>query len=157
MNIQDIADFLDLVKDPAKYERILKNLQDEQARLNAVIATVGKASELDSLRKKVEKERSSVEKDFQTKVQALEEEVERKFKVAADAQASADKLLEQANALLQEAQAKETSAVALVKSIDGRDKELRKQEEVVQSQQKHYEALITEYEEKVAKIRSVIN
>jgi len=31
MNIQDIADFIDLVKNPAKYEKILKNLQDEQA------------------------------------------------------------------------------------------------------------------------------
>ena len=58
MNIQDISDFIDLVKNPAKYERVLQNIKDEQERLNAVIATVGKASELDKLRKEVEKERA---------------------------------------------------------------------------------------------------
>lgn len=29
MNIQDIADFLDLVKNPAKYERVLSNIKAE--------------------------------------------------------------------------------------------------------------------------------
>ena len=43
MNIQDIVDFIDLVKNPEKYERILQNLVDERARLDAAIATVGKA------------------------------------------------------------------------------------------------------------------
>ena len=55
MNIQDIVDFIDLVKNPEKYERILKNLVDERARLDAAIATVGKASELDKLRKRTRK------------------------------------------------------------------------------------------------------
>ena len=64
MNIQDIADFLDLVKNPVKYEERLQALKDEQGRLNAVIETVGKASELDKLRKEVEKEREQLQADF---------------------------------------------------------------------------------------------
>jgi len=51
MNIQDIANFIDLVNNPEKYNRVLKNLQDEQARLTAVLVSTSsyRRSRLESL------------------------------------------------------------------------------------------------------------
>ena len=53
MNIQDVADFIDLVKNPAKFERHLKQLVDEQDRLKAVIETVGKVEEIESIKTQI--------------------------------------------------------------------------------------------------------
>ena len=50
MNIQDIADFIDLIKNPDKYDKLLKDLVDEQERLKAVIETVGKVEEIESIK-----------------------------------------------------------------------------------------------------------
>ena len=71
MNFESISTFLDLVQNPAKYQAALQALKDEQERLNAVIETVGKASELDSLRKKLDKDRTKFEKTQADRLEAL--------------------------------------------------------------------------------------
>ena len=53
MNIQDIADFIDLVKNPDKYDKLLKDLVDEQERLTAVIKTVGDVAEIESIKTQI--------------------------------------------------------------------------------------------------------
>ena len=145
MNLQDIAEFIDLVNNPAKYERVLNNIKEEQERLNAVIETVGKASELDKLRKQVEKEREDNSKELQRKVQDAESRLEQQFKVAAETQKTADVTKEQADKALVAAQLQEDAAQKLAKSFEGRDKELRTKEEFVKQLQVKYENLVAEY------------
>ena len=53
MNIQDIADFIDLIKNPDKYDKLLKDLVDEQERLTAVIKTVGDVTEIESIKTQI--------------------------------------------------------------------------------------------------------
>jgi len=156
MNLQDIAEFIDLVNNPAKYERVLKNIQEEQARLTAVIETVGKAAELDKLRKQVEKEREDNGKELQRKVQEAEARLEQQFKIAAETQRTADTTKEQADKALVAAQLQEEAAQKLAKSFEGRDKELRNKEDLVKQMQLKYENLVNEYNEKLAKLRSVM-
>lgn len=156
MNLQDIANFIDLVNNPDKYAQVLKNLRDEQDRLNAAIETVGKASELDKLRKQVEKEREENKTTLENKIKDAEMRLDMKFKVAADAQKSADVAQELANKTLQEAQTKEKQAKELADSFEGRDKKLRQQEDLVAKQREELATLVAEYNAKVDKLRAVM-
>ncbi len=72
MNIQDVAEFLDLVKNPDKYTALLKSLVDEQERLNAVAETVVKVSAFDKEKKKFESEKNKIEKQLQASLEELE-------------------------------------------------------------------------------------
>lgn len=156
MNIQDISDFLDLVKNPDKYAAALQTLKEEQERLNEVIATVGKASELDKLRKAVDKQKQSLEADFQNRVVTFEQQ-------CVVTQKSLEKqkqdVAEQKDAAIkaeQEAIAIKTRAEALASSFAGREKVLRKAEEDVAQRAKEVSAMQVEYNEKLAKLRSVM-
>ena len=156
MNIQDISDFLDLVKNPDKYAAALQTLKEEQERLNEVIATVGKASELDKLRKAVDKQKQSIEADFQNRVVTFEQQ-------CVVTQKSLEKqkqdVAEQKDAAIkaeQEAVAIKTRAEALASSFAGREKILRKAEEDVAQRAKEVSAMQVEYNEKLAKLRSVM-
>jgi len=156
MNIQDISDFLDLVKNPDKYAAALQTLKEEQERLNEVIATVGKASELDKLRKAVDKQKQSLEADFQNRVVTFEQQ-------CVVTQKSLEKqkqdVAEQNDAAIkaeQEAVAIKTRAEALANSFAGREKVLRKAEEDVAQRAKEVSAMQVEYNEKLAKLRSVM-
>lgn len=156
MNINDVAVFLDLVSDPAKYKQALTQIKDEQDRLNEIIATVGKASQLDRLRKQVETEQATYASEYASKLEALakeqaiqQEAIQAQQIAAIAAQTSADDTLQKA---LTEAQA----AKQLAASFAGREKELRiKEDSVIQAQNK-VDKLIAEYEEKVAKLRAVM-
>lgn len=156
MNIQDISDFLDLVKNPDKYATALQTLKEEQERLNEVIATVGKASELDKLRKAVDKQKQSLEADFQNRVVTFEQQ-------CVVTQKSLEKqkqdVAEQKDAAIkaeQEAIAIKTRAEALASSFAGREKILRKTEEDLAQRAKEVSAMQVEYNEKLAKLRSVM-
>jgi len=72
MNIQDVAEFLDFVKNPDKYTALLKSLVDEQERLNAVAETVVKVSAFDKEKKKFESEKNKIEKQLQASLEELE-------------------------------------------------------------------------------------
>jgi len=157
MNIQDIADFLDLVKNPSKYEALLQRLQDEQGRLAASIATVGKASELDKLRKEVEAKAEKLAKDFETKEEALTKQVEQEIKIFKVKQENLQATQERSEKASQEAQAATRAAKELAESFSGRDKALRAREDQVATQQLNLNALVSEYEDKVAKLRSVMS
>ena len=156
MNIQDISDFIDLVKNPAKYERVLQNIKDEQERLNAVIATVGKASELDKLRKEVEKERAELQADFDKLSKERDAYIEREVELLSKKKRDLDEALQNAAKALQDAAEKTAAAKALASSFDGREKQLRQAEESIQVRQKQLDAQISEYSEKIAKLRSVM-
>lgn len=155
MNIQDIADFLDLVKNPAKYERVLSNIKAEQDRLNAVIETVGKASELDKLRKEVETKADTLNNDYAKKVEDLEKSYVRKTKKAESLASDLEQKLAQAAKELEVAVNKQRAAEDLANSFAGRDKKLKEQEAQVVVLREQLQASVTEYNEKIEKIRSI--
>ena len=157
MNIQDIADFIDLVKNPAKYEKILKNLQDEQARLNAAVETVGKASELDSLRKDVEKQREKLESTYTTKLNKLDSEYKAKMDVVEKLQSKIEADIIVSNKAMQDANQQTIAAEAQAKAFAERERQLRKQEAFVESMKAELGASVTEYNDKLAKLRSVMS
>ena len=156
MNIQDISDFLDLVKNPDKYAKALQDLKDEQERLNEVVATVGKASELDKLRKAVDKQKQSLEADFQNRVVTFEQQC---VVTQKSLEKQKQEVAEQKDVAIkaeQEAVAIKTRAEALASSFAGREKILRKAEEDVAQRAKEVSAMQVEYNEKLAKLRSVM-
>ena len=148
--------FLELIADPAKYRVYLERIEAERKKLDEVIATVGKASELDSLRKQVEKEQADKNEEFEAKVKAAEARLEQRFLVAANAQKTADKTLAEANELLVQAQQKELQAKELAASFEGRNKTLRNNEELVKQRQAKLDSLIEDYNTKIAKLKSVM-
>jgi chromosome segregation ATPase len=156
MNIQDIADFIDLVKNPAKYERVLKNIQEEQARLNAVVETVGKAAELDTLRKEVEVKSQKLDEDAQKKFDALDKKVTSKLKSLEASQAKAEEELKKANTLQLEATAAKVAADELLASFSSRDKALRKAEEEIAARLADISAKEQELSDRLTKLRSVM-
>ena len=155
MNIQDIADFLDLVKNPAKYERVLSNIKAEQDRLNAVIETVGKASELDKLRKEVELKSNTLTIEYNKKIEDLEKSYVRKTKKAESLASDLEQKLAQAAKELEVAVNKQRAAEDLANSFAGRDKKLKEQEAQVVVLREQLQASVTEYNEKIEKIRSI--
>lgn len=156
MNIQDIADFLDLVKNPAKYERVLSNIKAEQDRLNAVIETVGKASELDKLRKEVELKSNTLTAEYNKKVEDLEKSYVRKTKKAESLASDLEQKLVQAAKELEVAVNKQRAAEDLANSFAGRDKKLKEQEELVANLREELKASVSEYNDKLSKLRSVM-
>lgn len=156
MNIQDIADFIDLVKNPVKYEKVLQNIKDEQARLNAVIETVGKASELDKLRKEVEDKATKIKDEYEKKVEELDKSYSKKIKKVDSLTSDLELKIAQANSELEAAVVKQRSAEELSNSFAGRDKSLREQENHVATLREELKMAVSEYNEKIAKLRSVM-
>jgi chromosome segregation ATPase len=156
MNIQDIADFIDLVKNPVKYENALKRLQEENERLHKAIETVGKASELDNLRKDVEKERAQFEQSYKDKVEQAQKQLEQESLIFRSRQEQLVKAQSVADAAISDAHIKMKEAQALADSFAGRDKELRLKEQAAAANQEKLQALMKEYDEKVTKLRSVM-
>jgi chromosome segregation ATPase len=157
MNIQDISDFIDLVKNPTKYEAVLQNLKEEQGRLNASIETIGKASELDKLRKAVEKQRDALESTYLDKLNKLDEAhasrmtiLEGQLTTVAKQQADAKDALNSANEQLK-------VNAEITKSLSNRESDLRKKEDTIATLQSDLSVRVSEYDEKLAKLRSVMN
>lgn len=156
MNLQDIADFIDLVKNTAKYERVLNNIKEEQDRLNAVIATVGKASELEKLRKEVEKERVDLVAQFEKDTAERDAYVTKEVALLADKKRVLDEALGNVAKATSEASDRIATANNLMTSVTEREQALKKGEATLTQRQKQLDALISEYNEKITKLRSVM-
>ena len=156
MNFQDISDFLDLVKNPAKADELLAGIKKQTEQLNASIETVGKASEIEKLRRQAEKALATA----QTKADNILEEATAaaaKQKQAVDEQAESVRLKEeQLAAKTQEVNVKLETAKAVEADTAQREKSLRSREDQYQKDAVKLSELIKEYEEKVAKLRSVM-
>ena len=157
MNTQALTDFLDLVKNPEKYQKYLDEIVAEQGRLTAVIETVGKASELDRLRKKVEKEYNKQQQDYEDSVAKNAKTLEDALKNLQTQVAAAKEQQEHAKLLVQDATEKAQRAQEQLQSFASREKELRRAEEGMLVKQQQLDATMVEYSEKLAKLRAVMN
>lgn len=156
MNIQDISDFFDLVKNPSKYEAVLKGLKEEQERLNAVIETVGKASQIDALRKRLDTERALFEKkcaDREAELDKKEQETVRQVAAMKDDLKVKSDLASKAKT---ESDAVCTEAKQKLKELTLREKEVAAKEKSVAERQEFLAAQIADYEERIAKLKSVM-
>jgi len=148
--------FLDLIADPAKYRVYLERLEAEQKRLNDVVETVGKATELDALRKDVEKQRAKLESEFAKKQVAWETEYATKLAAVEQLKTKVEFDLNSANKALQEATQQSVITAEKESAFVQRERTLRKQEALVESLKAELGASVTEYNEKLAKLRSVM-
>lgn len=156
MNFQDISDFLELVKNPAKADEILKNIKSQKAQLDEAIATVGKVSEIEKLHSKAAKLVEVAEKKATELVQAAEIVVQ-KQREAIDAQVESLRVKEQkVNDFNQAANTRMEHAKATEATFSQRDKQLREREKQCATEADRLTALIKEYDEKVNKLRSVM-
>lgn len=156
MNIQDIADFIDLVKNPAKYERVLQNLKEEQGRLTAVIETVGKVSEIDSILKQTQTKEARLEANYTTKLAAIEKQSVEDAATYSKLKATVRAELEQLNKQAEELANKNKEQVKLAADLTKREKALVGKETTLASTQEGLNVLVKEYEDKVNKLRAVM-
>lgn len=156
MNFQDISDFISLVKDPALFEKKLGELKKEQEKLNAVIETVGKASELDKLKTDFEKLKVKVIKDLAEKELAFKETVsttEKALQIRQEKLAEAEALAGRATA---QADLREQEAIALKNQYLSREKQIRLQEEATAAESARVAAMAKDLESRLAKLRTVM-
>ena len=156
MNIQDIADFMDLVKNPAKYDALLQRLVDEQARLKAVIATVGEVAEIEQIKKdllKQEAEATTSYQEMQKMFSKEQEKGQKAIEVNLAELKTSQAVCDKQSADLKDVLAENKSINADIKK---REKALIKQEQTIQETQDALLLTKVEYEEKLAKLKSVM-
>lgn len=156
MNIQDIADFIELVKNPAKYERFLQNIKDEQGRLNAAIETVGKASEITTLLKQAQDKETKLEADYVNKRNAVEKQAEDDAVVLGQLKAKAKAELEQAAKSAEELAVQTKEAASVRADLTKREKALVTKEATLAATQESLDVMVKEYDEKLTKLRAVM-
>lgn len=156
MNIQDIADFIDLVKNPAKYDKALKNLQEEQERLITVIETVGKASELSSMREALVKDKERFEKACVKKEAEFVKQQTQQEAAIKKQQEEVSEQLAQAQRMKAEAELAVEKSSQIVSQYSAREKAIRLQEEQVKQMQDEVAVKQRELDERLTKLRSVM-
>lgn len=156
MNIQDIADFLDLVKNPKKYEAALTDLKAENDRQQAVLATITNAKNLDAWKKELDKREATLETNYQSRVASLDTEVTAK-KAELDASLAAAKKSQGDNAeLVAKNKEKEKLLVEREKVVAEKEFVLDRDQKIVNERSAQLNAQIAEYEDKLSKLKAVM-
>lgn len=156
MNIQDIADFLDLVKNPAKYDKLLQQLKEENDRRIAVIETVGKVSEINSILDKTQKQKNAVEAQLDKQredLQAAKEVQEKEFAATKEKIAG---LLEEAKAKNKASLEREKQAAEKLAKADTTLSELESEREVVLKLKASLEEQQADLADKQAKLKNIL-
>ena len=156
MNIQDVADFISLVKDPSKFERHIKQLVDEQDRLKAVIETVGKVEEIESIKAQIQLTEQKELQKQQALLAKYEQERTKEAVSAAILQEETRLTREKYQTLLQELQATEKEIKALNIQAKKRDKDLENKQTELKETLAATERVKLDYEERLPKLKSVM-
>jgi hypothetical protein len=156
MNIQDVADFIALVKEPARFESAIQQMQDEQARLNAVIETVGVVAEIEKIKKSLTTKEDNLEKAYAKKQADFDQEkgiwlgkIELTEALSRQ-ELAANKIAGQA---LKE---KEAACKKKLSDLTTREQLLVNLEAVAAEKEAKLNAMLSEYDEKIAKLKSVM-
>ena len=156
MNIQDVADFIDLVKNPTKFEAALKIMKDEQARLTAVIETVGAVADIEKIRKETEKKAAKLESIYEEKnatFEAAKKTLE--DKLALSTALSLEELKK--NKLAgDDLRVKEAAYKKKQAELVTREQLLVNLEAVATEKEAKLNAMLVEYDEKIAKLKAVM-
>jgi cell fate regulator YaaT (PSP1 superfamily) len=156
MNFQDLTEFMDLVKNPTKYDKYLNELKDARDQLTTAAELVGKASDIEKLQKKAVKAVEVAEaKAAEIEATATRDSQQR--------QAAYDTLFEEHrkvvelfNAEKQIAENKQAVVAELEKSLNERERALRKNLQAYELAAADLTAKTQEVEDKLAKLRAAM-
>ena len=156
MNIQDIADFIDLIKNPDKYDKLLKDLVDEQERLTAVIKTVGDVAEIESIKTQIKLDEKQAILDREAILRKIEQDRVKENVATTVLQADLQATRTKYQTLYQDLQEKEAETKELNKLAKKREKDLVSKQAELQEKLTNVEALKLELEDRLAKLKAVM-
>ena len=156
MNIQDIADFIDLIKNPDKYDKLLKNLVDEQERLTAVIKTVGDVAEIESIKTQIKLDEKQAILDREAILTKIEQDRVKENLATTVLQADLQATRTKYQTLYQDLQEKEAETKELNRLAKKREKDLVSKQAELQEKLTNAEALKLELEDRLAKLKAVM-
>lgn len=156
MNIQDIADFIDLVKNPDKYDKLLKDLVDEQERLTAVIKTVGDVTEIESIKTQIKLDEKQAILDREAILTKIEQDRVKENVATTVLQADLQATRTKYQTLYQDLQEKEAETKELNRLAKKREKDLVSKQAELQEKLTNVEALKLELEDRLAKLKAVM-
>ena len=156
MNIQDVADFISLVKDPAKFESYLTQLVEEQNRLKAVIETVGQVEEIEAIKIAIKKQALLAEQQQADILSKIQQDRLKESTAATVALAETKATQEKYRVLLQELQQTQQETKDLNAQAKKQQADLQKKQKELQDKLVAVDALKVEYDDRVAKLKSVM-
>ena len=156
MNIQDIADFIDLIKNPEKYDKLLKDLVDEQERLTAVIKTVGDVAEIESIKTQIKLDEKQAILDREAILTKIEQDRVKENLATTVLQADLQATRTKYQTLYQDLQEKEAETKELNQLAKKREKDLVRKQAELQEKLTNVEALKLELEDRLAKLKAVM-
>ena len=156
MNIQDVADFISLVKDPAKFESYLTQLVEEQNRLKAVIETVGQVEEIEAIKIAIKKQAILAEQQQADILSKIQQDRLKESTAATIALAETKATKEKYSVLLQELQQTQQETKSLNSQAKKQEADLQKKQKELQDKLVAVDALKVEYDDRVAKLKSVM-
>lgn len=156
MNIQDIADFIDLIKNPDKYDKLLKDLVDEQDRLKAVIKTVGDVAEIESIKTQIKLDEKQAILDREAILKKIEQDRVKENVATTVLQADLQATRTKYQTLYQDLQEKEAETKELNQLAKKREKDLVRKQAELQEKLTNVEALKLELEDRLAKLKAVM-
>ena len=156
MNIQDVAEFIDLVKNPDKYDKLLKDLVDEQDRLKAVIKTVGDVTEIESIKTQIKLDEKQAILDREAILKKIEQDRVKENVATTVLQADLQATRTKYQTLYQDLQEKEAETKELNKLAKKREKDLVSKQAELQEKLTNVEALKLELEDRLAKLKAVM-
>lgn len=156
MNIQDIADFIDLIKNPDKYDKLLKDLVDEQERLTAVIKTVGDVTEIESIKTQIKLDEKQAILDREAILTKIEQDRVKENVATTVLQADLQATRTKYQTLYQDLQEKEAETKELNQLAKKREKDLVSKQAELQEKLTNVEALKLELEDRLAKLKAVM-
>ena len=156
MNIQDVADFIDLIKNPDKYDKLLKDLVDEQERLTAVIKTVGDVAEIESIKTQIKLDEKQAILDREAILTKIEQDRVKENLATTVLQADLQATRTKYQTLYQDLQEKEAETKELNQLAKKREKDLVRKQAELQEKLTNVEALKLELEDRLAKLKAVM-
>ena len=156
MNIQDIADFIDLIKNPDKYDQLLKDLVDEQERLTVVIKTVGDVTEIESIKTQIKLDEKQAILDREAILKKIEQDRVKENVATTVLQADLQATRTKYQTLYQDLQEKEAETKELNQLAKKREKDLVRKQAELQEKLANVEALKLELEDRLAKLKAVM-
>ena len=156
MNIQDVAEFIDLIKNPDKYDKLLKDLVDEQERLTAVIKTVGDVTEIESIKTQIKLDEKQAILDREAILKKIEQDRVKENVATTVLQADLQATRTKYQTLYQDLQEKEAETKELNKLAKKREKDLVSKQAELQEKLTNVEALKLELEDRLAKLKAVM-
>ena len=156
MNIHDVADFISLVKDPAKFESYLTQLVEEQNRLKAVIETVGQVEEIEAIKIAIKKQAILAEQQQADILSKIQQDRLKEATAATIALAETKATKEKYSVLLQELQQTQQETKSLNAQAKKQEADLQNKQKELQDKLVAVDALKVEYDDRVAKLKSVM-